>query len=94
METMETMETMDFMCGGVEIHGIHVRRSGRDLEEPVPSVQTARTLRSGELSRADFRQQPLEPAQFAGHARPQREFRQFRPARAFRTILNERPEIL
>ena len=71
------METMDFMCGGVEIHGIHVRRSGRDLEEPAPSVQTAKPLRSGKLTHADFRQQPLEPAQFAGHARPSASFVSF-----------------
>jgi hypothetical protein len=66
---MDPMDPMDFVAGGVEIHGIHVRRSGRDLEEPVPSVQAADPLMSGILTHADFQEQPMEPAQFAGHAR-------------------------
>jgi hypothetical protein len=69
MDTMDTMDPMDFRCGGVEIHGIHVRRSRRDPEEPAPSEETADPLRSEILSHADFQRQPLEPAQLARHAR-------------------------
>jgi hypothetical protein len=55
---MDPVDPMDFVAGGVEIHGIHVRRSRRDNEEPAPSVQTAEPLRSEILTHADVRRQP------------------------------------
>ena len=71
----DPMETMEFMCGGVEIHGIHGCRSGRELEEPAPSVQTAKSLRLGKLTHAGFRQQPLETGTICRTRRTGREFR-------------------